>query len=264
MRLCKGLFALAVCGALAACAGTEVAGTGNTATYGPPAVQSAEATIAEHRLRLRPPPDYCALDRAQLQDALVLHLLDKAVEGAAQVLSIWRDCAALAASRRGVRDFARPAVAVAAALEDGRPLRLPMSRQMLLDLLASTYPELADNDALSAQIDEEVRRRFDDTIGRFARNSGVRMEMGETTNLGFKARDANAAYLAFISRARSGDAQIVLGNIVAVTQVNGLLLQVAVFADLEDESTIDRLLAEAQAILARLVADNDRIFGTEV
>ena len=254
MRRFKSLAALALAAALAACAAQS---DRNVAAFGTPAAQSSARTIADHRLRLTPPPDYCALDRGQLMDAMMLHLLDKAVEGAVQVLDVWRDCSALAASRRGVQDFSEPTVAITAVLLDGRPTQSPLPRATLLDQLAVAFALMKEDKALQDELEADLRRRFDGTVGRLAASLGKSAELGATTDLGVRAQDENAVYVATISRATADDEEIVLSNIVAVTEMNGLILEIAFFADHAGDAHMDRLLAEAKSIMQRLVAANN-------
>jgi hypothetical protein len=250
----KSLAALVLIAGLGACA---VEPAGNVTAFGTPAVQSGARTIADYRLRLTPPPDYCALDRGQPFDAMMLGLLDETIAGALQLLDVWRDCSALAASRRGVQDFSEPGVAVTAVLQDGRPMRAPLPRAMLLDQLAVAFALMQEDTSLHEELEADLRNRFDGTIGRLAAGLGHRAAFGGITNLGVKAQDENAVYLAMISRADTNGTNVVFGNIVAVTEINGLILEIAVFADHAGDAHLDRLLAEAQSVMQRLVAANN-------
>jgi hypothetical protein len=60
-----------------------------------------------------------------------------------------------------------------------------------------------------------------------------------------------------ISRAKSNGNEVVLDNIIAVTEINGLILEIAFFADRAGDDHVERLLAEAKAIVQALVADNN-------
>ena len=250
----KSLAALALIAGLGACA-AETAG--DATAFGTPAVQSAARTIADYRLRLTPPPDYCELDRSQPIDAMMLGLLDETIAGALQLLEVWRDCSALVASRRGVQDFSEPGVGITAVLQDGRPMRAPLPRVMLLDQLAVAFALMTEDEALHDELEADLRNRFDGTVGRLAAGLGHRAEFGGIADLGVKAQDENAIYLAMISRASTNGRNIVFGNIIAVTEINGLILEIAVFADHAGDPHLDRLLAEAKSIMQRLVAANN-------
>jgi len=226
--------------------------------------RSGDAAATARLVRLNPPPDYCALDRSQLVDAVSLHLLQKAVDGVAQLLSVWRDCSELAATRRGTVLFEEPSVAITVVVKEGEPVRTAVPRAEFLEMVAVIMPALRSDRSHQEAVEKELRRRFDDSVGQLAKSLGQRAAMGDLTDLGVRAKDRNAVYLAMITRADSGQRDLVLDNIIAVTQVRGLVMEVAFFANRTGEASLDRLLAEAQAIMSRIVSDNDHATQTDV
>jgi len=222
-----------------------------------PARSSGDAAATAHLLRLDPPEHYCALDRKHFMDAIALQLVEKAVEGAAQVLTVWRDCTALADSRRGINDYSQPTIAITALVEQGAPIRPSIPRATLIEQVAMAYAVVQRNEALTDAIDEEVRRRFDSSVGPLAESLGQTAKLGETTDLGVKGQDENAAYIAMITRASVGDRRIEVGNIIAITELNGILTEIAFFADHESDPDLSKLLATARKIMADLVVAND-------
>jgi hypothetical protein len=243
---------------LSACA------AGNTQPPSFTATRSGDAAATARLLHLNPPADYCALDRSQPVDALSLAVLEKTVDGIAQVLALWRPCPDLLASRRGIRNFDRPTAAITAIVQQGVPVRAPVPRARLLPELASILALGNRDKALDAAIDAEMRRRFDETVGRLAKSFGSDAALGETVDLGVRAQDRNAVYVAMITEASLGDRRSTLDNIIAVTELNGLIIEVAIFANRAGDPEMKRLLAFAQALMAKLVADNDHPNQTDV
>jgi hypothetical protein len=256
MHRFRFLLAAAFAVLLSACA----AGDGQAPAF--TATRSGDAAATVRLLHLNPPTDYCALDRSQPVDALSLALLEKTVDGIAQILAVWRPCPDLLASRRGIRNFDRPTAAITAVVQHGAAARAPMPRASLLPLVAALFG--SRDKARDAAIDDEVRRRFDETIGRLAESFGSHAALGDMTHLGVRAQDRNAVYLAALSDATVGDQQITLDNIVAVTEINGLIIEVAVFANRTDDPEMKHLLAFAQSLMAKLIADNDHPNQTDV
>ena len=218
---------------------------------------SGDAAATARLLRLNPPEHYCALDRRQVTDALSLQLLEKTAAGVAQVLAVWRDCTALANSRRGINDYSLPTVAITALVRQGKPIRPSIPRATLIEQMALAFTALSKDKALNDAIDEDMRRRFDSSVGQLAESFGKSAELGETTDLGIKAQDENAVYLAMITRASAAGRHVVLGNISAVTELNGIVVEIVFFADYEGDRDLSRLLAAARRIMADLVGDND-------
>jgi hypothetical protein len=252
----KFLLAAALAVLLSACAGSGSQTPALTAT------RSGDVAATARLLHLNPPTGYCAFDRSHPVDALSLALLEKTVDGIAQILGVWQPCPDLLASRRGIRNFDRPTAAITAVVRDGAAARAPMPRASLLPLVAALFG--TRDKARDAAIDDEVRRRFDGTIGRLAESFGTHAALGDMTDLGVRAQDRNAVYLAALTDASVGDQQITLDNIVAVTEINGLIIEVAVFANRTDDPEMTDLLAFAQALMAKLVADNDHPNQTDV
>lgn len=252
--------ALALAVLLSACAG----GNSQTSALPATATRSGDAAATARQLHLNPPADYCALDRSEPVDALALGLLERTVDGIVQVLVLWRPCTDLLASRRGIQNFDRPSAAITAVVQHGAPIRAPMSRAGLLPELAAAFAVLGRDKALDAALDAEVKRRFDDTVGRLAESLGSSAALGPMTKLGVRAQDRNALYLAMITEASAGDRRVTLDNIIAVTEINGFIIEVAVFANRTDDPEMKRLLAFTQALMAKLVADNDHPTQTDV
>jgi hypothetical protein len=258
MTRSKVLPVVALAALLSACA------AGNTQPPAFTATRSGDAAATARLLHLNPLADYCALDRSQPLDALVLGLAEKSVDGIAQVLTLWRPCADLLAFRRGIQNHDRPTAAITVLVRNGIPIRAPMPRASLLPELATAFALVSRDKTLNAAIDTDVRRRFDDTVGRLAESLGSRAAVGDMTNLGVKAQDRNALYVAMLSEASVGNQRTTLDNIIAVTEINGLLVEVAVFANRTDDPEMKHLLAFAQSLMAKLVADNDHPSQTDV
>jgi hypothetical protein len=253
MRPFARLCALLLAAALAACAGAKTSDGRFAAAQ--PALQSSAETIAEYRLRLNPPPGYCDFDRGRFEDAVMLDLLDRSVEGEAQVLAVWRHCA-LAVALRG-SGGARTTVAVTAALEEGRPFRTPLSRPLLLDLVEAVVKDVTADEARMAEIEADSRRRVEETLGPLAQAMGKPLPKEETRLLGLRARDASAAYIATVSRTQDAGKTVVTGNVAALTQINGLFLMIGFSTPLAGDADIDALVDEAKSVMRWLIADND-------
>lgn len=230
----------------------------------PGAAVPGVAAVAVSPLRLVAPANYCAMDRGKPLDALSLDLIDKTLGDLAQLHAVWRDCDALAAARRGVSDFSAPSVVISTLLQDGRAMSLSMSREAFLEQMALAVSLFGKDRALNQATEDDVRRRFDATIGKLADSIGLSMTMGKVRNLDLNARDENAVYLAVVGDLKVGDQSVALATISGVTLIRKSIVEVSVFQDVADGTTLDHLLAEAKDIMRGLVADNAELPGDAI
>ena len=229
-----------------------------------PAPVPGAAAAAVSPLRLVAPAKYCAMDRGKPLDALSLDLIDKTLGDLAQLHAVWRDCDALAASRRGISDFSAPSVVISTLLQEGRVISLTMSREVFLEQMALAVSLFGKDPALNQATEDDARRRFDATIGKLADSIGLTMTMGRVRNLDLNARDENAVYLAVVGDLKVGDQSVALATISGVTLIRKSIVEVSVFQDVADGTTLDHLLAEAKDIMRGLVADNGELPGDAI
>jgi hypothetical protein len=218
---------------------------------------SGDAAATASLLQLKPPAHYCALDRGQVIDAMAMQVLDKYLEGIAQLLAVWRDCAALEASRRGISDYSTPMVAITAVVQNGMPVRPPIPRATLIQQFALLFSELAKSNDFNEAVDAEARKRFDNTVGQLAKQFGSSAELGESSGFDVRGQDESAVYIGMINGLDSGNRHVVIGNIVAVTVLNGIVVEVAFFSDYDNDPHLTTLLATARTIMRQLVNAND-------
>jgi hypothetical protein len=251
MSFVRRLCALLLIASLSACAADKPKaidiGTGS----------SGDAAATARLLRLQPPEHYCALDRTKPLDAVAMRALDTYLEGIAQLLAVWQDCAALEAARRGVSDNATLTVAITAIVENGKPVRLPIARATLIQQFALMFSELAKNDDFNEAADAEVRKRFDASLGKLVESLGVNLEIGKSSGLAVRAQDDSAVYIGMVNSLDVGNRHVTIGNIIAVTQLNGIVVEVAFCSAYDGDPELTTLLATAQKIMRQLVSEND-------
>lgn len=260
MHPLRSFLTLAVLGVLSGCAGNA-----DTKTEAPPtAPRPPEISTADGLLNLAPPASLCALDRSQPIDALALGVMQKYLDDAAQLLAVWRDCAALAASRAGAHDFDDPSIAIAVLTRNGRPVSMRLSRAAFLDQMGQALSLLSASTDLDAAAEKEDKKRFDESIGRLAKSVGLDIELTRQTSLGIRAHDENAIYLGMLSAVRFGKEHEFVAAVVAVTLLNDLVVQVNVAREFDGDMTLAPLVAEAQGLLRHLAAANAETAGERI
>jgi hypothetical protein len=175
----------------------------------------------------------------------------------AQVLTVWRDCDALEASRRGINDFSTPTVAITALVQNGRPVRLPIPRATFIKQFAAMFSDLAKNDDFNDAVDQEARKRFDSSVGQLVEQLGVRLELNPGRDLRVLAQDDSAVYISMVNSMDASSQRTVIGSVVAITKLNGIAVDIAFFSDYNGGPNLTSLLATAQTIMRQLVNAND-------
>jgi len=189
----------------------------------------AETVAAMERLKLVPPQHYCALDPSLPREADLLELARMANNAmATDLFVIWRDCQARPPTG-SLDDYSKPAVAIAAHVEQGHILHLEMTRAAFL-----------------ARMDREV-----------AASSKAMKDAGAgAAYRGVIARDDDDVDVGALHTEHTNGKETVRAFVVAATLVKGMYLQISVSQDFDGDRALTALTSMTQEIVHRLVADN--------
>ena len=244
MNPIKTFGAIALLASLSSCADNGTPGAGVTGAAPAPSVDATWLTLA-------PPPGDCQLDAREPVDAFIIAMSHKGIRDSAAVMAIWNDCASLAAVRQGKETFTSPVVVVTEVLHHGHEFRVPRSRSTILDQIAAALSP-AGSDA------------FNGSVGNFAKDSGGSSAKADRKYLGMQARDENGAYFGMLSSLSNDKLSLHIGIVVALTELRGRVLEIGVFADMSGGMTVDRLVATAKDVTARILAANPEESGNQI
>ena len=194
-----------------------------------PAPSQAETVAAFELLKLVPPPHYCALDPGLPEEAELLELARIGKNAmAADLFVIWRDGQARPPTG-SLDDYSKPAIEIAARVEQGHILHVEMSRAAFL-----------------ARMDREVA----------ASSKPMTNAAAGAAYLGVTARDDDAVYLGGLITDHANGKETVRAFVVAAPLIKGMFLQISVAQDFDGDRTLAALTSKTQEIVHRLVADN--------
>src|SRR5215471_12999821 len=157
--------------------------------------------------------------------------------GKSQLLAFWGDCASLARFRNGTSDDISPYVTVLGLLQGGRATSTNLRRP-------------------------EFIRQMVDALANLATDPQFHLKIGEVKSVGLLRQDEHALYFGILAHTDMNGQDSIIAGVVGTTQLKGLAVTTNVYADYADPRTFDALSAQAQAITARLITDNNDLVET--
>lgn len=185
----------------------------------------------------------CALSDRHPADRDMLLLAELIHAGRNRVLSVFADCQDVADFRAGGAEPARRTSYLMPLSARDRHINLPRG-QVIADLTAQ-----ADRADPHAAAGRDIQRRFD--------QAGFGRNLGEVVSLGVLHSDDTALYMGTVQNV--GDSHGITLRAVtvnALTLINGRLLGVSLGAPYQGPESVERILADAQGHVGRLIAAN--------
>jgi hypothetical protein len=226
------------------CAGILVLLALSPASGGP--ALSERYRVAGRALAIEAPRSYCIIDPGIPDEAELFGFIEDVNAGLNRVLVVFVDCAELERWRRGE-------IAV-----------LERYGNILTPIEETLYPGMARGVFLG-----ELQKVMDGGALPLGAEAGQALleaaapalEVGESESLGILAVDEAALHAGVAQKlALDGQAVVILG-IFSMTLINDVPLSVNLYQPLEDEATIERLVAEQRRFIRQLIERNRHLQG---
>jgi hypothetical protein len=216
-----------------------------------------EVTLADRTIQLTPSNDFCALDRRDAREDLIFATFEKMIGPENRLLAYWVRCLVLERYRSGQTDQLVPYVMVMAQLQGGNIVPVDAPRAEFLAALDEYLAQSHGGQDVVTESGDEIRRRFDDTVGRLGDAQHIDLDVGDMRVLGLLASEDIARYVGvMLSISRDGKATPIAG-VLGLTEVKGLSLTVNAYDIYADQRSFDRLQALTHGFIDGLLTDND-------
>ena len=207
------------------------------------AALAAGYQVAGRALDIEAPPSYCLLDPDIPAEAELFGFMEDTNAGRNRVLVVFVDCDELASWRRGEVTSLQRYGNVLTPIEQA--VYPDMARGMFLDELSIAMGGAAPLGAEAG----EVRLL----------EAAPMLEVGQSESLGILEADDLALYAGIARKLEfEGRAMVILG-VYSMTLVNAVPLSVNLFQPVEDDKTIERLIAHQRRFLKQLLERNRNV-----
>lgn len=208
-------------------------------------VLAAPFDVAGRALDIEAPQSYCIVDPGIPAEAELFGFMEDVNAGRNRVLVVFVDCDEMKGWRRGEVAFLQRYGTVLTPIE--QTVYPGMARGMFLDELRRAMGGAAPIGSGAGQ-------------GRL-REAAPALEVGQSESLGILEADDLALYAGIARKLEfEGRAMVVLG-VFSMTLVNAVPLSINLYEPVEDEGTVERMIAQQRRFLERLLERNRSIRG---
>jgi hypothetical protein len=189
-----------------------------------------------------PPIGYCYLDESQPGEKELVSTIAQTNQGTNDLIAYFAPCNDLTAYRAGAIAVLSEYAIVFVPLVDGGFQPTPVARTESLPQIAASMPAM--DEAAMLQLEQE------------ASNNPHGVTLSGSQFLGLIGQDGNAIYAGMLSNVSDGTTTSAVAGVLAITQVQDVILTFNVYRTYRSNADIVALLTEAESYVAELVAAN--------